>query len=92
MNSRNNSDKESKQGGWGRRDNRQQRFKKDFSSQDFYNQDWKQNKNKKQNEFPNQSQPHAPQPTQPKTEKFNVSENYSSLVSTNFKWINFCQL
>ena len=49
MNSR-NIEKESKNNGW-KRDSRQIRFKKDFSGQDFYNQDWKQ---KKKNDYPPQ--------------------------------------
>lgn len=81
MNSRNNSDKDSKNSGWGRRDNRQQRFKKDFSGQDFYNQDWK-NKPKK-----------IPETPPPKVEKtFKVQENYYQLISKEFKWINYCIL
>jgi len=81
MNSR-NFDKDQKQGGWGRRDNRQPRFKKDFSGQDFYNQDWK-NKVKKSIE----------NPVQPKNDKqFNIHENYSNLTSIDFKWSDYCLL
>jgi len=77
MNSR-NMEKDSN--GWGRRDNRPNKFKKDFSGQDFYNQDWK-NKPKKQQE-------HAP-----KIDKsFNIQENYFNLVSSEFEWINQCIL
>ncbi len=77
MNSK-NMEKDSN--GWGRRDNRPNKFKKDFSGQDFYNQDWK-NKPKKQQD-----------PT-PKIDKsFNIQENYFNLVSSEFKWINQCIL
>lgn len=81
MNSRNNSEKDSKHKGWGRRDNHQSRFKKDFSGQDFYNQDWK-NKNKKQNESNSQSN----------DKNYNIQENYQMLMSPEFKWVNFCLL
>lgn len=81
MNSR-NIEKESKNNGW-KRDSRQIRFKKDFSGQDFYNQDWKQ---KKKNDYPSQKTE--------KTEKFdksyNISENYHSLIHPDFKWSNYC--
>lgn len=86
MNSRNNSEKDSKQG-WGRRDNRQQKFKKDFSGQDFYSNDWK-NKNNSTIRKPND--PSAPIL---KVDKhFNVSLNYNELVSINFRWIDNCLL
>ena len=82
MNSRNNSDKDSKtSNGWGRRDNRQPRFKKDFSSQDFYNQDWRNKPKKTSENIP------------PKNDKnYNISDNYQSLNSNEFKWINQCLL
>ena len=88
MNSRNISEKDNKSG-WARRDNRQQRFKKDVSSQDFYNQDWKTYNN-------NQDWKNRPKRVNEvslKVDKtFNVSENYASLISPEFKWYNYCIL
>jgi len=84
MNSR-NMEKDSKQG-WGRRDNRQQRFKKDFSGQEFYNNnnnDW--NKNKQQLKKP------ADAPVK-NDKSFNIQENLNNLTSREFKWIDNCVL
>ena len=100
MNSRNNSEKDNKNG-WVRRDNRQQRFKKDFSSQDFYNHDWKSynNNTNTQDWKPynnNQDWKNKSKKTgenQPKVEKnYNIAENYSTLTSTEFKWNKYCLL
>ncbi len=86
MNSRNSSEKDSKQG-WGRRDNRQQKFKKDFSGQDFYNNDWK-NKNIASIKKPMEQTV----PIIKNDKQFDVHQKYNELISADFRWIEQCLL
>lgn len=93
MNSKNTMDK-----GWGRRDNRpqqqNQKFRKDFSGKEYYEQDWG-NKNKFRKPFEQKYEPKYEQrvekPVIQKVE-FDIKSELGTLISHDFRWQNLCLL
>jgi len=89
-----NSKKFGEDKGWGRKDQRQNRPKKDFSSQEFYNNH--NHHNNQNNNYNNDKQRKNFEET-PKTnisvkEEKSVTELLNSLSSPFLKWESFCLL
>lgn len=92
--------------GWSRKDSHQHshnrnRFKKDFSSQEFYNNEWNDRqkfKNHKNNQHENNNLEPQREYRDEKVSKQNVStsfsvrDEYSKLMLADFNWQNYCIL
>jgi len=86
--------------GWSRKDSHQHqhshnrnRFKKDFSSQEFYNNDWNDRQKFKNNKHEsNNVEQHREVPKSNTQPVFSVREEYSKLLMNDFNWQNYCIL